>query len=341
MKKIIATIVGVPCFLMGIAGGYAYHLLKGNPFQISETQYVYIDQDDTANSVRSKVEQIGKPSTMMGYDLMCKLKKYGEHPRTGRYALAPNATMYDFVRQLANGIQTPMKLTVPEARTMDVIIGKMAKQLMIDSTAIATLLNNKEYIKELGYSKQTLPCLIVPNTYEVYWNISAEKLIQRLQKEKENFWNDSRKKKAQAIGLTPEQVSTLASIVESESNYGPEKPTIAGLYLNRLHRGMKLQSDPTVIFALQDFSIRRVTLAMLEHPSPYNTYMNIGLPPGPIRIPSTEGLDAVLNYEKSDYIYMCAKEDFSGSHNFTSSLTEHNNNARRYQQALNQRGIKR
>lgn len=341
MKKLVTAVVGIPLLFAGIACAYTYYQLKGNAFQIDKTEYVYIDNDDNADSVRVKVEQTGHPKNMLGYDLMCKLKKYGDNPRTGRYAISPDACMYDFVRQMANGIQTPIKITVPESRTVDAIVGKITKQLMIDSTSVAELLGDKEYIKELGYTKATLPCLFIPNTYEVYWNISPKKLIQRLQKEKENFWNNTRKEKAKAIGLTPEQVATLASIVESESNYGPEKPTIAGLYLNRLHKGMKLQSDPTVIYALQDFTIRRVTLAMLEHPSPYNTYMNVGLPPGPIRIPSTEGLEAVLNYQKSDYIYMCAKEDFSGSHNFTSSLTEHNNNARRYQQALNQRGIKR
>lgn len=341
MKKIIAAILGVPCLMAGIAGGYTYHLLKGNAFQIEKTAYIYIDQDDTADSVAVKVQKYGQPKTMTGYDIMCKLKKYGDHPRTGRYAINPNSCMYDFVRQLANGIQTPVKLTVHESRTVDALIGRMAKQLMIDSTAISNVLYSDNFIESLGYDKHTLPCMFIPNTYEVYWNITPEKLLQRLQKEKENFWNDTRRSKAVAAGLTIEQVATLASIVESESNYGPEKPTIAGLYLNRLHKGMKLQSDPTVIFALQDFTIRRVTLAMLTHESPYNTYVHEGLPPGPIRIPSTEGLDAVLNYEKSDYIYMCAKEDFSGSHNFTSSLTEHNNNARRYQQALNQRGIKR
>lgn len=340
MKKTILSIAGGSLFLIGVAAGFCYYQLTSSPFQIQETDYIYIDESDTAQSVRTKVQRVGQAKSMLGYDMMAWLKKY-DKPRTGRYELKPGANMYDLVRQLANGIQIPMKLTVPATRTVESLVGKVAKQLMMDSLTLSKVVFDKNMQQELGYTTETLPGLFIPETYEVYWNISPENLVRRFQKEHEAFWTTERKAKAKEMGLTENQVHTLASIVESESNYSPEKPTIAGLYYNRIRKGMLLQSDPTVIYAHHDFTIRRVTLALLAIDSPYNTYKYAGLPPGPIRVASPEGLKAVLNYEPSNYIYMCAKEDFSGSHNFTSNLSEHNANARRYQQALNARGIKR
>ena len=182
-------------------------------------------------------------------------------------------------------------------------------------------------------------CLFIPETYQVYWDMSAEEFFERMQKEHQKFWNQERLDKATAIGMTPTEVCTLASIVEEETNNNPEKPMVAGLYINRLHTGMPLQADPTIKFALQDFGLRRITNAHLAVESPYNTYLNTGLPPGPIRIPSPIGLDAVLNHTKHNYLYMCAKEDFSGTHNFASNYAEHMKNARKYWNALNERKI--
>lgn len=341
MKKTIVTIASV-CVLGGLAvAGFLYYQLFTSPFQITEKSYVYVDTDDNADSVYNKVQMAGETKSMTGYNLMCTLKKYGDHPRTGRYEIEPGVNMFNFVRRLANGLQTPMRLTVPTTRTVDALVGRVSHQLMIDSTALMNEFKDPTKLKALGYTQETLPGLFIPETYEVYWNISPENLVKRFQKEHDGFWNEKRLARAKEMGMTPNEITTLASIVESESNYGPEKPTIAGLYLNRLKTGMKLQSDPTVIFALQDFSIRRVTLAQLAYDSPYNTYRYEGLPPGPIRIATPEGLKAVLNYKDSNYLYMCAKEDFSGQHNFTASYSEHMNNARRYQQALNQRGIRK
>ena len=194
--------------------------------------------------------------------------------------------------------------------------------------------------KANGYSQETFPALFIPNTYEVYWTMTPAQFVARMVKENDRYWNMSRKDKAKAQGLTPIEVITLASIVDEETNKDDEKPIVAGLYLNRLHRGMLLQADPTVKFALGQFELRRILYAHLNVDSPYNTYKYAGLPPGPIRIPSMAAIESVLNPTKHNYIYMCAKEDFSGYHNFASSLTQHNANARRYQQALNQRGVK-
>ena len=195
------------------------------------------------------------------------------------------------------------------------------------------------YQEDTGYTKATMPCLFIPETYQVYWDISIEDFFARMKKEHNKFWNEDRRLKAKTIGMTPEEVCTLASIVEEETNNNDEKPMVAGLYINRLHTGMPLQADPTIKFALQDFSLRRITNQHLSIQSPYNTYLNTGLPPGPIRIPSPKGLDSVLNYVKHNYIYMCAKEDFSGTHNFASNYADHMVNARKYWKALNERKI--
>ena len=192
----------------------------------------------------------------------------------------------------------------------------------------------------MGFTSQTIPAMFIPNTYEMYWNISAGKLMQRMKREYTAFWTETRRSRAEKAGISPVEAAILASIVEEESAATEEYSIIAGLYINRLHRGMPLQADPTVKFALGNFTLHRILHEHLNVDSPYNTYLYSGLPPGPIRIPSIAGVDAVLNYSKHHYLYMCAKEDFSGKHNFAASLAEHNRNAGRYQAALNRLGIR-
>mgnify|MGYP002523569627 CR=1 FL=1 len=211
---------------------------------------------------------------------------------------------------------------------------------MLDSAQIATRLNSESLLDSLGYTPATIYCMIIPNTYQVYWNTSADALISRLVKERDRFWTDQRKSKAKEIGLSEQQVVTLASIIEEETSKSDELPIVAGLYLNRLKKKMLLQADPTVIFALGGERPKRVLNKHLEVDSPYNTYKYPGLPPAPIRFVSTRSIDAVLNYSKHNYLYMCAKEDFSGYHYFTSSLSQHNANAARYQRALKNAGVR-
>jgi UPF0755 protein len=211
---------------------------------------------------------------------------------------------------------------------------------MIDADSLLYLLNDSTYCDALGFTPETVLTMFLPNTYEMYWNIGEEKFVSKMKREYLNFWNSDRNAKAQALGLSPIEVSVLASIVEEESAVVDEYPMIAGLYLNRLSKGMPLQADPTVKFALGDFGLRRILHKHLEVDSPYNTYKNIGLPPGPLRIPSIKAIDAVLNRVEHNYLYMCAKEDLSGTHNFAVTLAQHTANARRYQAALNRRGIK-
>ena len=337
-KKILVSTL-LTAILLGIAGiAHIYYYFFAQPFQITDTTYIYIDRDDDVDSVYHKIIDAGNPKQMHGFESLVRYQGY--NVKTGRYAIKPTDNMRYLHRRLSMGYQTPIKLTVGSVRTLDRISRNTARQLMVDSCEIANILNDTAYISKLGYTKETLPALFIPNTYEVYWNISAEDFIQRMVKEHKAFWNEKRLKQAEAIGLTPIEVATLASIVEEETANQAEKPMVAGLYINRLKKGMLLQADPTVKFSLQEFGLKRILFKHLEVDSPYNTYKYAGLPPGPIRIPSYQGLESVLNYTKHNYIYMCAKEDFSGTHNFAVTSAQHAANARKYQQALNRRGIR-
>ena len=337
-KKILVGCL-LAAILLGIAGiAHIYYYFFAQPFQITDTTYIYIDRDDDADSVYHKIIDAGNPKQMHGFESLVRYQGY--NVKTGRYAIKPTDNMRYLHRRLSMGYQTPIKLTVGSVRTLDRIARNTARQLMVDSCEIANILNDTAYISKLGFTPETLPALFIPNTYEVYWNMSAEDFMQRMLKEHKAFWNEKRLKQAEAIGLTPIEVATLASIVEEETANQAEKPMVAGLYINRLKKGMLLQADPTVKFSLQEFGLKRILFKHLEVDSPYNTYKYAGLPPGPIRIPSYQGLESVLNYTKHNYIYMCAKEDFSGTHNFAVTSAQHAANARKYQQALNRRGIR-
>lgn len=332
MKKILyitlaaVAIVAIAAFLLFARAG-----------SNSQTAYVYIDNDDDLDSVCAKTEAAASPTTTLGLRLMATVAGY--RVRTGQYAVAPGMSMVRLFRNLRNHSQEPVRLVIPEVRTLDDLAGRLSTRLMLDSVTLARAFRDPAVCRQTGMTTATMPALFVPNTYEVWWDMSLDDFLNRMRKEHDRFWNEQRKAQAQALALTPVEVQTLASIVDAESSYNPEKPRIAGLYLNRLHAHMPLQSDPTVIFALGDFSIHRVSNQQTRFDSPYNTYRYEGLPPGPIRIASVAGIDAVLQAEHHDFFYMCAKEDFSGSHNFATTYAAHQQNARRYTEALNQRGI--
>ena len=297
-----------------------------------EPAYIFIDEDDTLDSLRTK--------SGIGWRFGIYSRVMKPVVRTGRYRIDEGMRSLDLYRRLRNGQQEPLQLTVPSVRTLDRLASRLAAQLMLDSATIASAFCDSAFCQTYGYSVATLPALFIPNTYETYWNVSLPALMKRMQLENARFWTAKRQAKADALGMSHTEVATLASIVEEETANDGEKPMIAGLYLNRLRRGMLLQADPTVKFAQGNFALRRILYAHLEIDNPYNTYKYKGLPPGPIRIPSIVGLDAVLNAAKHPYLYMCAKEDFSGTHNFAATLAEHMRNARRYARALNERGIK-
>lgn len=337
-KKYIFLIVGI--ILVVVATGITGIItVMNHPFRIEKNTYLYIDADDNTDSICHKLTTQLQASSLKGFKLLTTVGGLDPiHPGAYRFSQSDNClTVY---RRLKSGAQTPVNLTLPSVRTVGKLLKTVSHQLMTDSSNLARLLMDSTYCAQIGYSTETLPCLFIPNTYEVYWTMTPEAFVKRMQKEHDRFWNEERKAKAQSIGLTPKEVATLASIVEEETANNAEKPMVAGLYMNRLHAEMPLQADPTVKFALQDFGLRRILHAHLETESPYNTYKHTGLPPGPIRIPSIQGIESVLNYTRHDYLYMCAKEDFSGTHNFAATFTQHLANARKYQQELNRRKIK-
>ena len=304
------------------------------------TQYLYIDGDDTQDSVVAKLRPMSHTAGMTGLLMMIRHSSYGDHIRTGRYAIEPGDGAITLFRRLKNGHQTSMRLTIPEVRTMDRLASVLSHKLMLDSATIAQALFSQDTCQQYGFDTATIASMFVPNTYDVYWNMSVSSLLSRMHHEHERFWHGDRERKAALLQLTPVEVCTLASIIDEETANTAEKPMIAGMYLNRLQQHIPLQADPTIKFALKQFELKRIWQKLLDVDSPYNTYRNEGLPPGPIKIASIKGIDSVLNRVEHDYLYMCAKEDFSGTHNFAVTYREHLQNAARYARALNERGIK-
>lgn len=338
------TIIGV-VLLAVVACGYCFFFAGMS--STGETQYVYVDNDDNIDSVYTKLSGVLSGSSMIGFKTLVKVSGYADNVRTGRYAVREGEGAFMVFRHLKNGLQTPVSLVVPSVRTMDRLAAELSKRLMMDSTALYKALTDETVCQKYGYDTTTIAALFIPNTYDIYWNVSVEKLLDRMLKENKAFWNAERTRKALAMKLTPVEVTTLASIVDEETANNGEKPMVAGMYYNRLMlrnaeypEGMPLQADPTIKFAWKRFDLKRIYNNLLYIKSPYNTYRNPGLPPGPIRIPSIAGIDAVLNHVQHDYLYMCAKEDFSGTHNFARNYNEHLQNAKRYSDALNDRGIK-
>lgn len=261
-------------------------------------------------------------------------KGYDQRVRPGRYRIRNGMSSNQLVDLLRSGKQEPVRLFFQNARTPAELAGKVSGQIEADSAELMNLMNDKAYLGQFGVVPATLFTIIVPNTYEFFWNTSAKGFLERMYKESRQFWEQGRTQRADSIGLSRGQVVTLASIVEKETAMNSEKPIIAGVYMNRLKRGMPLQADPTLIFAWNDYTIKRVLNKHKQIDSPYNTYLHTGLPPGPICLPSIASINAVLSYRRSNYLYFCAREDFSGYHHFAVTLAEHNRNASRYQQAL-------
>ncbi len=258
----------------------------------------------------------------------------------GSYLIEPGTSALEAAHRIGEGHQTPVKVTLNNMRTIDDLTKKLGAKIEATPAQIKTAINNILGADSTFAKKEEFAAAFFPDTYEFYWTETPESAISRLINERNNFWTPERLSKADKLGLTPIQVATIASIVEEESNKKDEYSKIARLYMNRLDQGMKLQSDPTVKFATGNFALRRITGTHLKIDSPYNTYRNTGLPPGPIRIPQKTTIDAVLNAPEHDYIYMCAKEDFSGRHNFAVDYATHKRNAARYQAQLNKRGIR-
>ncbi len=260
--------------------------------------------------------------------------------REGAFRITPGTTPFNVARRIKNGVQDGIRFTFNNVRTLDEWADRWGETFMDGPNDMRKVLKDSAACAKYGKTPQTIACLLMPDTYEFYWNTTPEKMLDRMFDYYNEFWTSERKAKAEKLGLTPDQVATVASIVEEETNKADERGKVARLYLNRYQQGMRLQADPTVKFAIGDFSIKRITVPMTQVNSPYNTYRVDGLPPGPIRLPEKTTIDAVLNAPQHDYLYMCARADFSGYHDFTRDYASHLDNAHRYQAALNARGIK-
>ena len=260
--------------------------------------------------------------------------------KAGHYILHPDMNVIEVARMLKMGWQTPVRVTINNVRIASQLASKLARQIDADSVSIMQAFTSKELAKEVGFDTLTLFSMFIPDTYEFYWTVSPEDLVRRMKQEYDRFWTPERDKARKRSGLSRLEVMTLASIVYEETRKSDEMPRIAGVYINRLRKGIPLQADPTIKYAMQDFSLRRILYKHLKFPSPYNTYINKGLPPAPICMPGRNAIEAVLNFEEHDYIFFCARPSFDGYHNFARTLKEHNNNARAYSAELNRRKIK-
>lgn len=332
---IIAT-----CLLAGAFVIAAYLLMGPNTRSFGDKKYFYIPTGSRYEDVLkglSEQEIVSSPST---FNIVARQLGYPERVKAGRYEIKKGMGNLEIVRILRSGRQTPVRLVVNKLRLKEDFVRLVSSNLEADSTTMLAILNDAVYLRQFGLDTTTVMCAVVPNTYEFYWNTSAGKVFEKIESAYENFWNETRRQKAQALNLTPVQVTVLASIVEEETNRNDEKPVIASVYLNRLRTGMRLGADPTVKFALRNFALRRIYNVHTEYDSPYNTYRYYGLPPGPICTPSSKSIDAVLTPADTDYLFFAARPDGSGYHSFAVTFKEHLDNARAYQKGLNARGIK-
>ena len=337
-KKFIIALVVLIVLGLGITC-VIYYLNYFGPNVTDKHEYLYIhtgaDYDDVYKTIRDS--DMVKDSTTFNW--AAENMKYKSRIKAGRYRLKPGMSNRALINMLASGTQEPVTLSFHTMRLKEQFAVYVSKKIEPDSTAILNLLDSAAFVKQYGFTTDDVFTMFLPNTYQLYWNSSPEKFFKKMYAGYEKFWTPERKQKAADIGLSQVQVSILASIVDAEALHDDEMPTIAGLYLNRVKKGMKLESDPTIIFALHDFTIHRVLNKDLTVNSPYNTYTHTGLPPGPVMMPSINALNSVLDYQKNDYLYMCAKADFSGYHAFATNVADHLVNAHAFQKALSERHI--
>ena len=339
-KKILIPLI-IFSTILTTGSVYTYQMLYSPNFLINaDDKFIIIEENTDFNELIKKLEDDTLINDILSFSFLSKLMEYQENIKIGAYKVKMNMSNYEMITMLRSGNQTPIKLTFSYARKIEDLAEKITTKLKMSKDDLLNYLN--ENINNYsGFKKTDIISIFLPDTYEVYWNISPEKLTNKMYSEYKKFWNEERLSKLDKINLNQKEAIVLASIVASESRMLDEADRIAGLYINRLNRNMRLQADPTLIFASNDFTIRRVLNKHKKIKSPYNTYIHRGLPPGPIRLASKKYIDAVLNYEKHNYIYMCAKEDFSGYHAFATNLSDHNRNAKKFQIALNMRKIYR
>lgn len=335
--------IAIPVVMLasGLLGYVFYRQVFAPNISIEEKEiYLLIPTGSSFKDVLNRLQKSGCLKDKESFVWVARQMKYDRRVKPGRYRIRREMSNRQLVSLLRSGQQSPVKLTFNNIRTATELAGVIGRKLEADSAELAELFGDEKFLAQYGLTKATGLCIIIPNTYEFYWNTSAQQFFLRMSKEYRKFWTENRKGKAREAGLTPGEVVVLASIVEKESQMTDERATIAGVYMNRLRDDWKLEADPTLVYAAGDFTIRRVLNEHKKIDSPYNTYLYKGLPPGPICIPSISSIDAVLNFEKHNYYYFCARDDFSGYHSFAKTYSDHLLNARRFQKELNRRGIR-
>ena len=342
--KTINIVIGFSALCLLVVGMFIYHKFVGAPVVPPglEDYYIRIPTHSSFEDVMDILENKGVLKDRKVFTLLAERMSYKRDPmRAGRYELQPGWSLIQLIRHLRGGKQAPVDVILTNERLPENVAAKAARFIEPDSVDILALFQDEAYLASIGYTPETLMSLFIPNTYEFFWNTSPRSFVERMVKEHDAFWNsEGREKKAEALEMTPQEVYTLASIVEKETLVKSEKPRMAGVYLNRLKTGMRLQADPTAVFARRDFDTPRVTHYHTKYDSPYNTYLYAGLPPGPISMASISSIDAVLNAEKHDYIFFCAKGDGSGLHSFAKTLGGHNQNVVEYKRNLQRRGLR-
>ncbi len=338
-KKGSKTGLVLVIIILAVLGWGLFKVFGPNIRSHVQGDYLYIRTGSNFNQVMASLEHGGFVSDPTIFNFVAGRMGLPSHIHPGKYKISSHMSNYKIIRLLHSGKQTPVKLVINKLRTRQDFVRLLAANIEPDSITISQMFRDPVYLAQFGLDTNTLMGAVIPDTYEFYWNTTADKVFRRIEKNHARYWDATRREQAKQQGITPMQATIVASIVDEETNINDDKPKIASVYLNRIKKGMKLQADPTVKFAIGDFSIRRVTGPMLENTSPYNTYLYEGLPPGPICTPSVSSLNAVLTSPKTTYLYFCAKEDFSGYSNFASTYDEQIKNAAKYRKALDARGI--
>lgn len=339
MRKRRAIVIIPVLLLVSVTLYFVYRKYSELKIETSDSKELLIPTGSDYEDVFFVLDSVADIRNPELFHMIAKKKNYTTRVKPGRYIIEPGMTYPKIIDLLRSGKQTPVNLTFNNVRTLAQLAGKVAARIEPDSLELINFLNEESNYSADGFSKETVIAVFIPDTYQIYWNTDSKGFYSRMLKEYRSFWSPERQANARNKNLDPLEVSTLASIVDEEAGKNDEKPRIAGVYINRLRIGMPLQADPTIRFALNDFTITRVLKKHLLIESPYNTYRNKGLPPGPVNCPSRNGIESVLNAEDHNFLYFVAKPDFSGYHNFSRSLAEHNRYASLYQRELNRRRI--
>lgn len=337
-RKIIYSIVAV----LLLSGGFVCYKVFGPAVNVPESKYFYIKTGATYNDVKADLSYLKIIPGEFWFHQIAKRLNYNTAVKAGRYEIKNGMSVFNLVRMLRAGNQSPVKLVINKLRTKEDLAAKIGANFECDSISVILFLNNPDSLKKYALDSNTVMTAVIPNTYNILWNTSPTKIFKKLQAEQQKFWNEERVKKAAALNMTPAQVYIMASIVEEETNKEADKGKVASVYINRIETGQRLEADPTIKFALRNFGLKRIrdSHKKAASNSPYNTYYNTGLPPGPICTPSPKTIDAVLNAPETNYLFFVAKPDWSGLSNFTHSYEEHLVNAKNYQHFLDSVNIK-